>query len=68
MVFCFRLEARRSFEVLEVAFWALFVEKVFLFLNVSASFLVAFLMMADMALWHRGGMSSTLGGSESLST
>ena len=31
LVFCFRLEARRGFEVLVVAFWALFVEGVLLF-------------------------------------
>ncbi len=36
------------------------------FLSLSASFLFALLMIDEMALWHREGMSSMFGGSLSL--
>ena len=37
------------------------------FLSLSASFLFALFMIVEMALWHRAGMSSMLGGSVSWS-
>ncbi len=37
------------------------------FLSLSTSFRFAFLMIVEIALWHRAGMSSMLGGSVSWS-
>ncbi len=57
------LEPGRGFEVCVVSFGVFLYKVSSFFLSLSVSFLFALLMIDEMALWHREGMSSMFGGS-----